>query len=331
MAAKRAPKGLGYFQTLPSGKVRHVREGLTGPACRTKKEAVVAWKAKQLESHKSPETVAEFAEMLLDGPLKSELKPKTLSLYSTLICSVLPYTSLGKMRMVDVNKRHVEAFRDGLVKAKYQPRQEGPPVLYSASTVGRYMQCLSAILKRGGKSFPVKLPKVPETDKRVLTKEEATRLLALLKKHGDRVYAFGLLCLHGLRPHEAGLITSKHFDEDGFRVPAATKTGFRWVPMNDELREWMQGREGLVIPTEEGTVNIRNLRERQWRPAVEGTEFHGLKPYDLRSTAGTLMLQAGVDIRTAAEIMGHSPEMLARVYARSRNSVKVDAIRKVWG
>ena len=38
--------------------------------------------------------------------------------------------------------------------------------------------------------------------------------------------------------------------------------------------------------------------------------------YDLRDTAGTLMIRAGVDVRTVADILGHvDPAMILRRYA----------------
>ena len=51
----------------------------------------------------------------------------------------------------------------------------------------------------------------------------------------------------------------------------------------------------------------------------------------LSSTFGMLMLEKGVDVRTAAEIMGHSPAMLSRIYARSRKELKQEALARVFG
>jgi integrase len=58
---------------------------------------------------------------------------------------------------------------------------------------------------------------------------------------------------------------------------------------------------------------------------LRGTPLEGLKPYDLRHTAAMRLLQR-TDLRTAAEIMRHSPQMLLEKYARSRRELKLQAI-----
>lgn len=70
---------------------------------------------------------------------------------------------------------------------------------------------------------------------------------------------------------------------------------------------------------------------RDWDKLVEGTEFENLTLHDLRSTFGTLLLEKGVDVRTASEMMGHSPAMLSAIYARSRKDLKKEALARVFG
>ena len=72
----------------------------------------------------------------------------------------------------------------------------------------------------------------------------------------------------------------------------------------------------LVFPNTLGGVNRRaslyaNFQRHRDRAGLPEMRFH-----DLRDTAGTLMIRAGVDIRTVADILGHAdPAMTLRRYA----------------
>lgn len=319
---RRRDPGEGTYEELPSGLVRLVRRvdgrRLKGPAERTRQEAALAWDAKWRGA--DPQTVLGFGQALIPR-LRSELSPNGLEPHETLARSILPYASwLAAMPIRSVTEADVDAYREQLLRVPYAP-----------STVARYLGCLRVWLRRAGNQARVRMPRVEETERRVLTMAELRDVLDLLRARSERAYALGLLCAHGLRTHEACLIRAEHYDGAGIRVPARTKTGSRWVPAGPELRAWMDGREGWAIPTDEGRPTADNIRRRQWTPALEGTLYADVRPYDLRATAATLLIQAGVDVRTAADIMGHSPEMLARVYARSRQEVKLAAARQVWG
>jgi integrase len=72
----------------------------------------------------------------------------------------------------------------------------------------------------------------------------------------------------------------------------------------------------LVFPNTLGGVNRRatvyeNFQRHRERAGLPAMRFH-----DLRDTAATLMIRAGVDVRTVADILGHAdPAMTLRRYA----------------
>jgi len=72
----------------------------------------------------------------------------------------------------------------------------------------------------------------------------------------------------------------------------------------------------LVFPNTLGGVNRRatlyeNFQRHRERAGLPTMRFH-----DLRDTAATLMIRAGVDVRTVADILGHAdPAMTLRRYA----------------
>lgn len=160
-----------------------------------------------------------------------------------------------------------------------------------------------------------------------------------------RMRAAVLLCLHGLRRSEARGLRYEDFDGDGITIRRqalgvngeqiireSTKTGgSRWVPVNAALKAILREGKGYVLESSIGKPYRPRNMARDWDKLVEKTEFKDLTLHDLRSTFGTLLLEKGVDVRTASEMMGHSPAMLAAIYARSRKDVKTAALERVFG
>jgi integrase len=49
----------------------------------------------------------------------------------------------------------------------------------------------------------------------------------------------------------------------------------------------------------------QNFRSRIWLPAIKKANLQGLKIHDLRKTAATNLVQAGIDIKSVTEMLGH--------------------------
>ena len=87
----------------------------------------------------------------------------------------------------------------------------------------------------------------------------------------------------------------------------------RMVPLSDlvrpVIREWSEGKnlDGLLFTAPEGGY----LLNSNWRRAVRWDDTGaGRRPHDLRHTAATLWLLAGVDIKTVAAWLGHASAKL---------------------
>jgi integrase len=95
---------------------------------------------------------------------------------------------------------------------------------------------------------------------------------------------------------------------------ATTKSGrSRLVPLNDPVRpvveSWACGRapDDLLVPAPEGDY----LSAQNWRRAVHWTTTGlGRRPHDLRHTAASLWISAGVDIKAVSSWLGHSTAKL---------------------
>lgn len=335
----------GQWKQLPSGKWRLAQmvdgHRVYGPAAKTKPEARALLREKLEAASKpkeapQPNFAAFYAEQL--PRIKAQLAPTTYALYETVYENFVRMHPVGGIKLTDLTADHMQSWSDQFKDRK--PR-----------SAARYLQCAKAILERAvqtrrlthNPASPIRTAKIEEHDKDLLDRSAVDRLL---KQDMTPRFRIGLLlCLHGLRRAEACGLKYEDFDGDGITIKRqalevngeliireTTKTGDRrWVPVDAQLKAALREGTGWVLATTAGTpLRPRNLA-REWTTLVKGTEFEGMTLHDLRSTFGMLLLEKGVDVRTASEMMGHSPAMLAKIYARSRKDLKQEALQRVFG
>jgi integrase len=77
--------------------------------------------------------------------------------------------------------------------------------------------------------------------------------------------------------------------------------------------------EALVFPAPGGGLwAYGNFRRRIWIPAMRSAGLDGVGFHDLRRTAATSLVLAGVDLKTAGTRLGHSdPRLTLQVYAQA--------------
>ena len=163
------------------------------------------------------------------------------------------------------------------------------------------------------------MKKLPEnyTDKEIqyLTKEKYREALT----HADKDLAFfmGVMVYSGIRPEEINKLTwdsinleERYIDIDSIR---SNKKGRR-IPISQKLYDILDSRKEKT-----GRLSPYNTRwSAQTRLQRIGTLIGTkLTPYTLRKTFGSWLVQAGVDILTVADLMGHKNiEVTRKHYAR---------------
>ena len=147
-----------------------------------------------------------------------------------------------------------------------------------------------------------------------------------------RTYEACVLMLHGLRRAEACGLRHEAYDpaNGGVRivrqrkasgeVSERTKTGKeRWVPLDPEAQAILARRRTKDARGEAARVEVplspRQL-ERDMDAQLALTPYAGIDPHDLRHST-VHSLKKAQDVRTAADILGHSPAVLLGVYDRS--------------
>ena len=182
-------------------------------------------------------------------------------------------------------------------------------------------------------------PSVVKGERRSITAHERKHLLAVADK--DPAYNLFLLMLYcGCRPGEAIICQGSDIQMiDGYRMlhirGTKTKNSDRAVPLPDEMYDRVSGKGPFEIlsPNAAGRAHsessykrlVERLRRdlnismgcRMYRnqlvpPFPLAEDF---VPYDLRHTYCTDLQKAGVDIRTAQRLMGHSDiQITANIY-----------------
>lgn len=242
-----------------------------------------------------------------------------------------------------------------------------PPRPLTAASKARYIGFLSGLMEHARKHdrliktnpvHDVTKPSPEVVDFRILNQQEVRELLQVARdyqatgNHGKwhkstaNTKMLEMICqlgLHGLGPAEMCGARTEDFRNEGIDVKRQAKRGVTrnrlktknrkdWVAATPELlalvAEWP---EGYLLSTKNGTPMGDNNVRRLFASMVKGTKFEGMSPYDLRHTFAMRLLEEGTDIRTVAELMRNTPDVVLRRYARSREDLKKQAVMKLGG
>ena len=85
----------------------------------------------------------------------------------------------------------------------------------------------------------------------------------------------------------------------------------------------------LFVSPDGSPLHYSNWRRRVWLPAAEAAGFSGLHFHDLRHTAATALVAEAIDIKTAQTRLGHSAQVMLRIYAQASARADRTAAEKV--
>ena len=107
-----------------------------------------------------------------------------------------------------------------------------------------------------------------------------------------------------------------------------TEISKAWVPITPELLEQIgPPRTGYILALNNKPWRPDNLR-RAIQALSERSGLGRVNPNWLRHTAAVNMLAAGVDPATVASITRHSMDVLLKLYYRSSNDLKRQALQR---
>lgn len=209
-----------------------------------------------------------------------------------------------------------------------------------------------------GMPAEIKVPKSQSEDEDIdpFTAEERDVILAAFAsdrfcpqcsayKHSHYTSLMKFLFYTGCRPSEAVALQWKNISSDlrlisfeqaliesesGKMIREGLKTQERRkFPCNDRLQALLESirpqsckPSTLVFPSIKGKyINTNNLRNRIYKPILEGLGIEYRKLYQTRHTFITLALEAGLDAKDVARLVGNSPEVIYRHYAGNKRDL----------
>lgn len=302
-------------------------------------------------------SVAEFLSGWLDGTASQRLRPRTLESYRKLINAyVIPTLGdrkLSQIRLPEIDKLYSEMRVRGL-----SPRT----VRYTHSILRSALNhaVRSRLLPHNPTDYAT-LPRQERKEMQCLTATEANAFLASARN--DRWSAlWELLTLTGLRPGEALGLKWADLSDNVLTVQRAlveagekwsvsepkTKRSRRTVPLSPstikalhahrrtQLEEKLRAGgtysdNDFIFANSVGLpLDIRNLTVRHFQKVLKAAELKPIRLYDLRHTAATLMLSAGVNPKVASERLGHSTIVLTMdTYSHVMPAMQQDAVDRV--
>jgi integrase len=334
---------------------RRLRPKVTGrsrtEAARKLRAVIRANSEGQDVSHRSP-TVAAVATEWLSKEAARALEPSTLSFVRPRVLGHL-MPGIGHHRVDQLRPEHVEAWlaaeaETGKAESTLKKyRQDARQILTWAMRrrLVTWNVAAVAVLPAATK---------PPAERRSLTEAEAGRLLEALAADRHGPY-FTVMLMRGLRPGEVdglewddvdleagvmmihqtmkranggralGLGTPKGKRPRTLALPAPVVEAFRRQRVNQAAERLAAGPgygcgrpewERLVFRSEIGTPHgPTNIRRAFARACARAGIDEKLVPYELRHSAGSLLLAAGVPEHEVIDLLGHRDgRMLARHY-----------------
>jgi site-specific recombinase XerC len=200
----------------------------------------------------------------------------------------------------------------------------------------------------GNPAVGLRLPRIDAKPVFFWTKADARRLLAAVPEQYRLMVD---LDLHiGLRWGELAGLRARWVDVDHgiiHVVGVQTRTGWREYPKSrmsrrtvpipdallDDMRDQVAGLGGddYVFPAPEGGPwDDTNFRRRVFTPSVKAAGVPHGTPHDMRHTAASWLVQAGVDLYRVQALLGHEKPTTTQRYAHLAPDA-FDPIRRAWG
>lgn len=293
-------------------------------------------------------TVGEVMDYWLGAQIKrTDLRPRSLETMTAAAKSI--DREIGMVRAGALTAATLERYRDarlrpGLTIVPRKKNAEGKvergrlPSRTGAApaTVSRELRMLRVAWVWAHEHGFVASPILPKTqvrhrdvvDRYTPTPIEVARVLA--KLHGWPALAVRLCFATGARLGEIAGLVRRDIDEEAGVVRVDGKTGKRAIPVAPQVLASVlpllpTDPDARVLGVEPSSV-LTSLR-RYLTDACAEAGVRRWTAHALRRLAVDLLYRAGVDVGTAASVMGHTPTVALRHYRRASQDDRSAAVR----
>lgn len=258
----------------------------------------------------------------------------------------------GKRKLFHFTADVVDEGREELASENVQANPKLPPRLRSPQTIRHYLMSLSAALEHARRKkkwiganpvADVDTPAVSPGRIRWLTDQERARLLDACDSSGnpDLALVVRIALASGARQAEIlGLRWSMvDLDRECAFLPTTKNGEPRAMPLPGAIAVELRARKkvrklhtDLVFASPEKPLPGKEAKPRNvwqaWDVARKVADLPDFRFHDLRHSAATEMLRAGVDSRVVATVLGHRSMNMMRRYAHVAPELVVEAARK---
>ena len=284
--------------------------------------------------------VGEWAKIWIEK-YKSDLRPNTLRMYKDAY-NVHILSAVGNMPLRTVKPVHI---RDVMSSIADKSESLQHKVLITMRQIFQTARQNGLIVKDPTEGVKITPHAKPDKVKH-LTKDQVRTLLEAVTD--DKAMAFVGLCLYcGLRREEAMGLQWGDIKGSSLTVNRAlafvknqpdpsqelkTKAAHRTIPIPEPLMDILSNtpKTGLYVITKaDGGPMTQMAFRRLWEKVTSVIDF-SLHPHMLRHTYATNLYYAGVDLRTAQYLLGHSSiQMTAQVYTHLDHMDGLSAADKI--
>ena len=225
----------------------------------------------------------------------------------------------------DIGPEHVERFKAQRKTDTVERFKATKKTPISPTTINRELACLKTLFNKAvewgriekNTVRAVKKFKEDNARERILTADEARRLI---ENSSDSIRPVLIIALNtGMRRNE--ILSLKWPNVDllrGYIFIEDSKSGkSRKVPMNSAVSNAFMGLphvSDFVFFNPETKAAVKDIKTA-FKAACRRADITGLRLHDLRHTAATKMIEAGVDLVTVSKILGHASIQMTMRYA----------------
>lgn len=286
--------------------------------------------------------VGEWAKIWIES-YKTGLRASTLRMYrGSYNKHVMPV--LGSMELQDVRPVHIRAVMRGIADKSESTQHK---VLLTMRQLFETARLNNLILRNPADGIKI-TPRQRQSRKEYLTRDEAEQLMQRVTE--PRAKAFCALCLYaGLRKEEAlglrwsdigpasmAIVRGVTFPDGNMpdsRMELKNKASRRILPIPSKLQEILDQTphtSEYVVPAPSGGVMTSTCYERMWNTCVRPVVPYPIHAHMLRHTYATTLYHAGIDLRTAQQLLGHATiQMTANIYTHLEAADSLQAVNSL--
>lgn len=265
-------------------------------------------------------TVREWADIWL-RTYKSGVEYNTKKMYDITIRNMIsPY--LGDVKLKDLKTAHLQK----VVNSNTDKHRTLEIFRITMNQMLEQAIINDLIIKNTAKGL--KLPtKNKTTSKRALTNEEIQKIKGIELDARTKCFVF-LLMYTGIRRGEALALTKNDIDFDSgvitinknlvmkgnvseIKYSPKTASGFRTIPILEPLKEILEQHinsieTDLLFTTQKGETITQTSYRRMWQKFEKAIGTKEITAHIFRHNFATILYNAGVDMKSAQQILGHS-------------------------